>query len=365
MIEITSLNEDLKDQSKRIEDLRGYLDVENKEIKLSEIIQKLSNPEIWEDPKTAQELNKEKVHLERELSRFRELESSIQDSVELAEIAIEEEDNSAIAEISEEILKNAVALNDLEFVRMFSNKMDPNNAYLDIQSGSGGTEAQDWAEMLMRMYLKWGESKGFDTEVIEVSHGEVAGIKSAAIKFNGEYAYGWLRTETGVHRLVRKSPFDSGSRRHTSFASIFISPEVDETVEIEINPSDLRIDTYRASGAGGQHVNKTDSAIRITHIPTGVVSQCQSQRSQHQNKDKAMAQLRAKLYEIEMNKLNEEKQSLEESKADIGWGSQIRSYVLDSSRIKDLRTGVETTNCSAVLDGALDNFIEASLKENI
>ncbi len=297
--------------------------------------------------------------------KFNSLDIAIKDSIELTEIAIEEDDSSALEEISKEIENNELALSDLEFIRMFSNKMDPNNAYLDIQSGSGGTEAQDWAEMLMRMYLKWGESKGFETEVIEVSPGEVAGIKSAAIKFNGDYAYGWLRTETGVHRLVRKSPFDSGSRRHTSFASIFISPEVDETVEIEINPADLRIDTYRASGAGGQHVNKTDSAIRITHEPTGVVSQCQSQRSQHQNKDKAMAQLRAKLYEIEMNKRNEEKQSLEESKADIGWGSQIRSYVLDSSRIKDLRTGVETTNCSAVLDGGLDFFIEASLKENI
>ena len=320
---------------------------------------------VWDDPKSAQELNKGKVYLERELSKFITLENSIKDSLELAEIAIEEDDVSTLEEISNDLLRHERDLHDLEFRRMFSNKMDPNNAYLDIQSGSGGTEAQDWAEMLMRMYLKWGESKGFETEVIEVSHGEVAGIKSAAIKFNGDYAYGWLRTETGVHRLVRKSPFDSGSRRHTSFASIFISPEVDETVEIEINPSDLRIDTYRASGAGGQHVNKTDSAIRITHLPTGVVSQCQSQRSQHQNRDKAMAQLRAKLYEIEMNKLNEEKQNLEESKADIGWGSQIRSYVLDSSRIKDLRTGVETTNCSAVLDGALDNFIEASLKENI
>ena len=320
---------------------------------------------VWDDPKAAQELNKGKVYLERELSKFITLENSIKDSLELAEMAIEEDDVSTLEEISNDLLRHERDLHDLEFRRMFSNKMDPNNAYLDIQSGSGGTEAQDWAEMLMRMYLKWGESKGFETEVIEVSHGEVAGIKSAAIKFNGDYAYGWLRTETGVHRLVRKSPFDSGSRRHTSFASIFISPEVDETVEIEINPSDLRIDTYRASGAGGQHVNKTDSAIRITHIPSGVVSQCQSQRSQHQNRDKAMAQLRAKLYEIEINKLNEEKQSLEESKADIGWGSQIRSYVLDSSRIKDLRTGEETTNCSAVLDGALDNFIEASLKENI
>jgi peptide chain release factor 2 len=325
----------------------------------------LSDTKIWDDPQKAQEINKEKVYLEKELVKFNNLDVAIKDSIELAEIAIEEDDSSALEEISKEIDNNELALSDLEFIRMFSNKMDPNNAYLDIQSGSGGTEAQDWAEMLMRMYLKWGESKGFETEVIEVSPGEVAGIKSAAIKFNGDYAYGWLRTETGVHRLVRKSPFDSGSKRHTSFASIFISPEVDETVEIEINPADLRIDTYRASGAGGQHVNKTDSAIRITHEPSGVVSQCQSQRSQHQNKDKAMAQLRAKLYEIEMNKINEEKQSLEESKADIGWGSQIRSYVLDSSRIKDLRTGVETTNCSAVLDGGLDYFIEASLKENI
>ena len=325
----------------------------------------MSDTKIWDDPQKAQEINKEKVYLEKELVKFNNLEVAIKDTIELAEIAIEEDDSSALEEISKEIENNELALSDLEFIRMFSNKMDPNNAYLDIQSGSGGTEAQDWAEMLMRMYLKWGESKGFATEVIEVSPGEVAGIKSAAIKFNGDYAYGWLRTETGVHRLVRKSPFDSGSRRHTSFASIFISPEVDETVEIEINPADLRIDTYRASGAGGQHVNKTDSAIRITHEPSGVVSQCQSQRSQHQNKDKAMAQLRAKLYEIEMNKRIEEKQSLEESKADIGWGSQIRSYVLDSSRIKDLRTGVETTNCSAVLDGGLDYFIEASLKENI
>ena len=345
--------------------LGGIFDVENKTLELKELTEKLSDSSIWDDPKTAQEVNKQKVYLERELNKFSVLAESISDSIELAEIAIEENDNLALEEIAKEISKNEIALHDLEFIRMFSNKMDPNNAYLDIQSGSGGTEAQDWAEMLMRMYLKWGESKGFEAEVIEVSHGEVAGIKSAAIKFNGDYAYGWLRTETGVHRLVRKSPFDSGSRRHTSFASIFISPEVDETVEIEINPADSRIDTYRASGAGGQHVNKTDSAIRITHLPTGVVSQCQSQRSQHQNKDKAMAQLRAKLYEIEINKLNEEKQSLEESKADIGWGSQIRSYVLDSSRIKDLRTGVETTNCSAVLDGALDNFIEASLKENI
>ena len=296
---------------------------------------------------------------------FTELEKSIQDVSELFQLSVEEDDQDSINAIYEEIKSNSKQLSLMEFQRMFSHPMDPNNAFLDIQSGSGGTEAQDWAEMIMRMYLKWGESKGFKTELIEVSPGEVAGIKSSAIKFEGDYAYGWLRTETGVHRLVRKSPFDSGSRRHTSFASVFVSPEIDETIEIDINPSDLRIDTYRASGAGGQHVNKTDSAIRITHEPSGVVVQCQSQRSQHKNRDKAMQQLRAKLYEIEMQKLDQERQSLEDSKADIGWGSQIRSYVLDSARIKDLRTGYETSNCNAVLDGDLDSFIEASLKANI
>jgi|TARA_B110000914_G_C15516364_1_gene473816 peptide chain release factor 2 len=325
----------------------------------------LSVPDIWDDPNNAQNLNKERVSIEKTLKAFNELQGSISDAHELTEIAIEEDDEDSINGILLDLEKNETSLRELEFIRMFSNKMDPNNAYLDIQSGSGGTEAQDWADMLMRMYLKWGESKGFVTELIEVSHGEVAGIKSATIRFQGDYAYGWLRTETGVHRLVRKSPFDSGSRRHTSFASIFISSEIDETVEVEINPADLRVDTYRASGAGGQHVNKTDSAIRITHEPTGVVVQCQSDRSQHKNRDKAMKQLRAKLHEIEIQKLNEERQSLEDSKADIGWGSQIRSYVLDSSRIKDLRTGVETSNCTAVLDGSLDVFIEASLKANI
>ena len=296
---------------------------------------------------------------------FTELEQSIQDVSELFQISVDEDDQDSINAIFEEIKTNSKQLSLMEFQRMFSHPMDPNNAFLDIQSGSGGTEAQDWAEMIMRMYLKWGESKGFKTELIEVSPGEVAGIKSSAIRFEGDYAYGWLRTETGVHRLVRKSPFDSGSRRHTSFAAVFVSPEIDETIEIDINPSDLRIDTYRASGAGGQHVNKTDSAIRITHEPSGVVVQCQSQRSQHKNRDKAMQQLRAKLYEIETQKLDEERQSLEDSKADIGWGSQIRSYVLDSARIKDLRTGYETSNCNAVLDGDLDSFIEASLKANI
>jgi len=277
-------------------------------------------------------------------------------------MAVEENDADTVAEVESELTTLESKLETLEFRRMFSGEMDANNAYLDIQSGSGGTEAQDWASMLLRMFLRWGEQKGFKTELIEVSDGEVAGIKSATIQFTGEYAFGWLRTETGVHRLVRKSPFDSGSRRHTSFASVFVSPEIDDNVDIEINPADLRIDTYRSSGAGGQHVNTTDSAIRITHEPSGIVVQCQNQRSQHQNKDKAMQQLRAKLYELEMMKRSEAAQALEESKSDIGWGSQIRSYVLDSSRIKDLRTNVETSNCNAVLDGDLDQFIEASLK---
>jgi len=254
---------------------------------------------------------------------------------------------------------------DLEFRRMFAGEMDENNAFLDIQAGSGGTEAQDWAEMLLRMYLRWGERRGFKTDLIEVSAGEVAGIKSATVKFEGPYAYGWLRTETGVHRLVRKSPFDSGNRRHTSFSAVFVSPEVDDDIDIEINPADLRIDVYRASGAGGQHVNRTESAVRITHLPSGIVTQCQNDRSQHKNKDTAMKQLKAKLYEMELQKRNAEAQALEDSKSDIGWGNQIRSYVLDQSRIKDLRTGVEVGNTQAVLDGDLDGFIEASLKQGL
>jgi peptide chain release factor 2 len=280
-------------------------------------------------------------------------------------MAKEEEDQDSFNAVADDLAELEAQLAVLEFRRMFAGEMDPNSAYLDIQSGSGGTEAQDWAEMLLRMYLRWGDAKGFKTTLEEASSGDVAGIKSAIIRFEGEYAFGWLRTETGVHRLVRKSPFDSGSRRHTSFSSVFVSPEISEDIEIDINPADLRIDTYRASGAGGQHVNKTDSAVRITHEPTGVVVQCQSERSQHQNKDNCFKMLRARLYEREMLKRSEDKQAAEDGKSDIGWGSQIRSYVLDDSRIKDLRTGVESHNTQAVLDGDLDKFIEASLKSGL
>jgi len=280
-------------------------------------------------------------------------------------MAEEDQDQEMVDEVVAELKDLGGQLDKLEFQRMFSHEMDPNNAYLEIQSGSGGTEAQDWANMLLRMYLRWADSHGFQTEILEISDGDVAGIKGATVHIKGDYAYGWLRTELGVHRLVRKSPFDSNSKRHTSFASVFVSPEVDDSFEIEINPADLRIDVYRASGAGGQHVNKTESAVRITHLPTNTVTQCQNGRSQHQNKADAMKQLRAKLYELEMLARNSEKQSLEDSKSDIGWGSQIRSYVLDSGRIKDLRTGVETGNTQAVLDGSLDQFIIASLKAGI
>lgn len=291
--------------------------------------------------------------------------NGLADAKDLLEMAVEEKDEAAVADIEKEVNHLNAVMETLEFRRMFSGEMDPNNAYLDIQSGSGGTEAQDWADMLLRMYLRWADSHGFKAQIVELSAGEVAGIKSATIHIEGEYVFGWLRTEIGVHRLVRKSPFDSGNRRHTSFAAVFVSPEIDDNIEIDINPADLRIDTYRSSGAGGQHVNTTDSAVRITHIPTNTVVSCQNERSQHANKDHAMKMLRAKLYELEMQKRNAAAQALEDSKSDIGWGSQIRSYVLDQSRIKDLRTGVENTNCDAVLDGDLDKFIEASLKQGL
>jgi len=293
------------------------------------------------------------------------LDTGLNDARDLLDMAVEEDDENAVDDIRAELASLQKELEVLEFRRMFSGELDPNNCYVEIQSGSGGTEAQDWANMMLRMYLRWIEAHGFKGELMEVAEGEVAGIKGATIRVEGEYAYGWLRTETGVHRLVRKSPFDSGNRRHTSFSSVFVSPEVDDDIDIEINPADLRIDVYRASGAGGQHVNRTESAVRITHLPTNIVTQCQNDRSQHKNKDQAMKQLKAKLYELEMQKRNAEAQALEDTKSDIGWGSQIRSYVLDDARIKDLRTGVETRNTQAVLDGDLDQFIEASLKKGL
>ena len=305
------------------------------------------------------------MSLEKVVETIDDMDQGLEDVEELLALAVEEDDEDTFNETGHELGKLEKELEELEFRRMFSGDSDASDCYLDIQSGSGGTEAQDWANMVLRMYLRWGEEHQFNPELIEVSDGEVAGIKSATIKFSGEYAYGWLRTETGVHRLVRKSPFDSGGRRHTSFCSVFVYPEIDDSIDIEINPADLRIDVYRASGAGGQHVNRTESAVRITHVPTNTVTQCQNDRSQHKNKETAMKQLKAKLYELELKKQNAEKQAAEELKSDIGWGSQIRSYVLDDSRIKDLRTGVETRNTQAVLDGDLDRFIEASLKSGL
>ena len=330
-----------------------------------EVLRELENPDIWNNPEQAQALGKERGQLETVVNTINELNGGLADAAELLEMAVEESDEETIDTVIADLKVFEDKVASLEFRRMFSGEMDANNAFLDIQSGSGGTEAQDWASMIERMFLRWGERKGFKTELIEESQGDVAGIKSATIKFEGEYAFGWLRTETGVHRLVRKSPFDSGSRRHTSFASVFVSPEIDDDIEIDINPADLRIDVYRASGAGGQHVNKTESAVRITHLPTNTVVQCQNGRSQHKNKDEAMKQLKSKLYELELRNRSESQQVVEDNKSDIGWGSQIRSYVLDQSRIKDLRTNVETGNTQAVLDGDLDQFIEASLKSGL
>ena len=343
----------------------GIFDYAGRKQRLAEIDLTLAEADVWNDRAAAESLTRERAGLERSVTVLERLAVSLADADELAEMASAESDSASLDEIGRDLGGFEADLAALEFQRMFDDEMDPSNAFLEIQAGSGGTEAQDWAEMLLRMYLRWSEKRGFGTELVEVSAGDVAGIKGATVLVSGDYAYGRLRTETGVHRLVRKSPFDAGNRRHTSFASVFVSPEVDDDIDIEIDRADVRVDTYRASGAGGQHVNRTDSAVRLTHLSTGVVVQCQSERSQHQNRDKAYKQLRAKLFELEQRKRAEERQALEETKADIGWGSQIRSYVLDQSRVKDLRTLVERSDPNNVLDGDLDEFIEASLKAGL
>lgn len=343
----------------------GIFDFDHKQSRLTEVNSVLEDPNIWNDPKRAQELGKEKRSLEGVVFPVAALETQLRDARDLFDLSAEENDDPTLEAIEQDVAKSAAIVEDLEFRRMFSNPMDPSNCFIDIQAGAGGTEACDWASMLLRQYLKYCERKGFKAEVLEETPGDVAGIRSASIKVEGEYAFGFLRSETGVHRLVRKSPFDSSGGRHTSFASLFVYPEVDDSIEIEINPADVRTDTFRASGAGGQHINKTDSAVRLTHIPTGIVVQCQNDRSQHRNRDEAWQMLKSRLYEHEMRKKLAEQQKLEDSKTDVGWGHQIRSYVLDQSRIKDLRTNVEISNTQKVLDGDLDAFISASLKEGI
>ncbi len=325
----------------------------------------MGNPEVWNNPDRAQTLGRERSLLDKTVNGIRDLTDGLNGTSELLDMAESENDDDTANAVIVDVERYAGRVEKIEFQRMFSGQMDSANAFVDIQAGAGGTEAQDWAEMLLRMYLRWCEHRGWNTELMEVSGGDVAGIKSATFRVEGEFAYGWLKTEIGVHRLVRKSPFDSDNRRHTSFTSVFVSPEVDDDIEIDINPADLRTDVYRSSGAGGQHVNKTESAVRITHIPTNTVVACQTGRSQHQNRDTAMKMLAAKLYELEVQKRNVERDALEATKSDIGWGSQIRNYVLDQSRIKDLRTGIERTDTQKVLDGDLDEFIEASLKSGL
>jgi len=342
--------------------LGGFFDIDNIEKEIIKLDKDLQDEKIWSDREKSLNISKKKASIEKKLSEFSIISSDFLQLREFKELYDDDHSSDLEKYLSDEIKRIDLMVEKLSFLQIFKGKSDTCNAFLDVQSGSGGTEAQDWAEMLLRMYIRWGEKQGFEVETINLTSGEVAGIKSATLKFNGQYAFGWLKTETGVHRLVRKSPFDSGSRRHTSFASIFVSPEIDDNIEIEIDPSDLRIDVYRASGAGGQHVNKTESAVRITHLKSGVVTQCQNGRSQHKNKDTAMKQLKAKLYEIEIQKKRSQQDNIENEKADIGWGSQIRSYVLDQSRIKDLRTNVETSNTQSVLDGNINLFIEASLK---
>ncbi|NCT71282.1 MAG: peptide chain release factor 2 [Xanthomonadaceae bacterium] len=365
MIELNPIRQRIADLQDRLASLRGYLDYDAKRERLEEVNRELESPDIWNNAEYAQQLGRERSLLDKTVNGIRDIEDGLTGASELLELAEMENDEDTASAVVADVERYAVHVDKLEFQRMFSGKMDSSNAFVDIQAGAGGTEAQDWAEILLRMYLRWCESRGWKTELMEASGGDVAGIKSATLRVEGDFAYGWLKTETGVHRLVRKSPFDSDNRRHTSFTSVFVSPEVDDNIDIDINPADLKTDVYRSSGAGGQHVNKTESAVRITHVPTGIVVACQTGRSQHQNRDNAMKMLAAKLYELEIQKRNAERDAVEATKSDIGWGSQIRNYVLDQSRIKDLRTGVERSDTQKVLDGDLDEFVEASLKSGL
>lgn len=364
-MELSAHYQKISELTERLSVLSEHLELEEKQDRLEEVKLELENPDVWSNPEKAQSLGKERVQLDHLCETFSKSKGILSDAKELLEMAESENDIDTVDGLIADLDKTEQLISKYEFERMFSGEMDQNSAYLDIQSGSGGTEAQDWAEMILRMYLRWGDKHNFKVKLMEVSAGDVAGIKSATIHFDGEYAFGWLRSEIGIHRLVRKSPYNANGKRHTSFSSVFVSPEIDDDIEIVIDPSDLRIDTYRASGAGGQHVNKTESAVRITHLPSSTVVQCQDGRSQHANKDQAMKQLKSKLYELEIQKRNSEKQDVEDLKSDIGWGHQIRSYVLDQSRIKDLRTGIESSNTQDVLDGNLDQFIVASLKAGL
>ncbi|MDF9443226.1 peptide chain release factor 2 [Stenotrophomonas acidaminiphila] len=365
MIELNPIRQRITDLTDRVVSLRGYLDYDAKKERLEEVTRELESPDVWNNAEYAQNLGRERASLEKTVLGIASVLDGMAECGELLDLAESEQDEDTALAVVADLDKYQAQIEKLEFQRMFSGQMDSANAFVDIQAGAGGTEAQDWAEILLRMYLRWAESRGWKTELLEVSGGEVAGIKSATFRVEGDFAYGWLKTEIGVHRLVRKSPFDSDNRRHTSFTSVFVSPEVDDNIDIQINPADLKTDVYRSSGAGGQHVNKTESAVRITHVPSGVVVACQTERSQHANRDRAMKMLAAKLYELEIQKRNAEKDAVEATKSDIGWGSQIRNYVLDQSRIKDLRTGIERSDTQKVLDGDLDEFVEASLKSGL